>query len=166
MCENVFFAAVSIVSTFKHFTPLRHVFLHCTINNLNLRIKTEPVTGADAMIHVRQPSHIPLILLQPWQARFLCRDWDYFWDSVVQDYTWFPVAYSSSPCSRIGLRFSPPPPPVRSGVGFQLQRKSPLITPAGLLSLVVLTENGIFPRLSSLRKRALDQLIYRYCTLL
>ena len=26
--------------------------------------------------------HTPLHLLQPWQARFLCRDSDYVWDSV------------------------------------------------------------------------------------
>ena len=51
--------------------------VHCTKNNLNLRIKTEPVTaGRDAMVSV------PYM-----QGRFLCGDSDYFWDSVQYNNT-------------------------------------------------------------------------------
>ena len=70
----------------------KSVCVHCPKNKMNLRIKTEPVTvGADATVcsmsgfclHT-ETIHIlvPLQLLQPWQARFLCWDLDYFWDSV------------------------------------------------------------------------------------
>ena len=43
--------------------------LHCHKTNLNLGIKTEPVAVGAKQIQQG--------LLQPWQARFLCRDSDY-----------------------------------------------------------------------------------------
>ena len=75
-------------------------FLHCPPPN-NLKIHfffflTEPVTiGIDATVYVwflgqilyciyiyTKAGPIPLHPLQPWQARFLCGDSDYFWHSV------------------------------------------------------------------------------------
>ena len=73
---------------------------HCPKNNLNLGIKTEPVTyGSDATVYSRsclmlmgytyeyctRYTYVPLHALQPWQARFLCSDSDYFW---VRVYIW------------------------------------------------------------------------------
>ena len=52
--------------------------LHCAKNNQNLPIKTESVrAGADDI-------YCPLRLLQTCQARFLCRNSNYFWDSVSE----------------------------------------------------------------------------------
>ena len=58
---------------------------HYAKTNLKLRIKTEPVTvGANIYCMFSNARHIPFHLLLPWQAWFLCRDSDYFRDSVVK----------------------------------------------------------------------------------
>ena len=54
-------------------------WVHCVKSNRNLCIKTEPVTAGAC----RCKSIFQMHLLQPWQARFLCRDSDYFRDSVA-----------------------------------------------------------------------------------
>ena len=48
----------------------------------NLRIKTAPYTAMDPIQRYMYEyvRHMPLQLLQPWQARFLCEEQDYFWD--------------------------------------------------------------------------------------
>ena len=54
----------------KERDPFSRCPLHCPRNNLNLHIKTE--SEADA---TNQTYTVLLHPLQPWQARFSCRDW-------------------------------------------------------------------------------------------
>ena len=46
--------------------------------------------------------HIPLHLLQPWQAWFLCRDSDYLWDSSI---TLFIVVHGGKKCQPINVDY-------------------------------------------------------------
>ena len=65
--------------------------VHCPRNNMNRRIKTEPVlAGADATVYRMSCFCLYIYisgqetrpLLQPWQARFVCGNSDCFWDSA------------------------------------------------------------------------------------
>ena len=53
--------------------------LHCPKTSRNLCIKTEPVTyRANAVVYRMSAIHAPTAI----PTRFLCGDWNYFWDSV------------------------------------------------------------------------------------
>ena len=74
--------------------------MHCPKNNLNLCIEPEPVTvGADATVlyeclHLYRCEYTVLLLqFQQCQARLLCRDSDYFRDSVAA-----PCIYGMAAC--------------------------------------------------------------------
>ena len=74
----------------NHF-PIRQFLYTVPKINLNLRVKTEPVTaGVDATVNVwfqgqlqyNKAGHIPLHPLQPWKTPFLSVDSTCFWDSL------------------------------------------------------------------------------------
>ena len=70
--------------------------LHWAKNDLNLRIKTEPITmdkrnmtGFCSKCTEWKQRH----LLQPWHNRFLCQDSDYCWDSVASNIIYWNFKY-------------------------------------------------------------------------
>ena len=70
--------------------------LHWVTNDLNLRIKTEPITmdkrnmtGFCSKCTEWKQRH----LLQPWHNRFLCQDSDYCWDSVASNIIYWNFKY-------------------------------------------------------------------------
>ena len=86
------------VSTFNHKLNRQHIrsfghTVHCPKNNLNLRIKTYRLSRLEKTqqyisgFWARCTSIYTYITYVHWSmantARFLCGDFDYFWDSVV-----------------------------------------------------------------------------------
>ena len=83
---------------------------HCLKNNLNLRIKNQAcyswsgcngiMAGFCSRASVPKTRHIPLHLLQPWQAQLICRDSHYFLGQcnfTVKVLFWCVRAYALAP---------------------------------------------------------------------